>query len=294
MALPKQWSHVCDFSNLAYPDKANDFVFILEKTKKLPHCEELNDPISYNGKVVVITGAGGNLGASYSRFFGKLGANVLVNDFNRENAEKVVAEINNQGGKAVANCDSVVEAADSVVEAAICHFGRIDVLVNNAGFLQDQTFLKLTEDKWDAVMLVHLQGTYAMAKAAWPYFIRQGHGRIINTSSTSGIYGFFGQANYSSAKLGIVGITQALAREGAANNIHVYAIAPVAGSQDAMNRGWNLPPSLKADYNCPLVALLGSDRGPASTGDYIFEQGCGWVAATRQRRFPLPSGKMEN
>lgn len=217
-----------------------------------------------------------------------------MNDFNRENAEKVVAEINNQGGKAVANCDSVVEAANSVVEAAIRHFGRIDVLVNNAGFLLDQTFLKLTEDKWDAVMLVHLQGTYAMTKAAWPYFIRQGYGRIINTSSTSGIYGFFGQANYSSAKLGIVGLTQALAREGAAHNIHAYAIAPVAGSQDAMNRGWNLPPSLKAEYNCPLVALLGSDKAPASTGDYIFEQGCGWVAATRQRIFPLPSFQMEN
>jgi multifunctional beta-oxidation protein len=230
-----------------------------------------------------------SLGASYARLFAKLGASVVVNDSNKVNADAVVTEINNSGGRAISNYDSVVDSASAVIDTAIRNYGRIDVLVNNAGFLLDQTFLKMTEDKWDAVLSVHLQGTYAMTKAAWPYFTRKRYGRIINTSSTSGIYGFFGQANYSAAKLGIFGLTQALSRSGAAHNIYAYAIAPVAGSQAAMNRGWALSPSLKAAYNAPLVVLLGSDKAPASNSDFIFEQGAGWIGATRQRGFAVSS-----
>lgn len=199
----------------------------------------------------------------------------------------VTAEINSFGGNAISSYGSVVDGAVAIIDTAIRNFGRIDVLVNNAGFLLDQTFLKMTEDKWEAILSVHLQGTYAMTQAAWPYFVRQNYGRIINTSSTSGIYGFFGQANYSAAKLGIFGLTQALSRSSATHNIYAYAIAPVAGSQAAMNNGWNLSPSLKAVYNAPLVALLGSDRAPQSNSEFLFEQGAGWIAATKQKSFPV-------
>lgn len=208
----------------------------------------------------------------------------MVNDFNRTNADAVVTKIINSGGQAVANGDSVTDGAANIIQTAIKHFGRIDVLVNNAGFLLDQTFLKMTEDKWDAVLKVHLEGTYSMTKAAWPYFVQQNYGRIINTSSTSGIYGSFGQTNYAAAKLGIFGLTQALAREGSPYNIIAHTIAPVAGSQAAMDRGWGLSPVLKGSYNAPLVVLLGSDRAPPSDSNYIFEQGSGWIAATRQRQ----------
>jgi multifunctional beta-oxidation protein len=112
-----------------------------------------------------------SLGSSYARLFAKLGARVVVNDFDKANADAVVTEIINSGGQAVANCDSVTDGAANIIQTAIKHFGRIDVLVNNAGFLLDQTFLKMTEDKWDAVLTVHLEGTYSMTKAAWPYFV---------------------------------------------------------------------------------------------------------------------------
>lgn len=137
-----------------------------------------------------------SLGRAHALLFAKLGAAVVVNDL--KGADTVVSEIRAQGGKAVAHVGSATDA-EGIVAKAIEAFGRIDVVVNNAGFLRDRTLAKMEEGSWDAVLDIHLNGMYLLAKAAWPYFVRQRSGRLINTASTSGIYGFFGQANYSAA-----------------------------------------------------------------------------------------------
>ncbi len=136
------------------------------------------------------------LGRSYALLFGKLGASVVVNDL--INPDDVVQEIQKLGGKAVGNKASA-EEGDTVVKAATDAFGRIDILVNNAGILRDKAFANMDDDQWDQVIAVHLRGTYKTTKAAWPYFLKQKYGRIVNTTSTSGIYGNFGQANYAAA-----------------------------------------------------------------------------------------------
>ena len=152
-----------------------------------------------------------------------------MNDFSKANADKVVAEIIAMGGKAVANYNSV-EDGDKVVETAIQSFGKIDILVNNAGILRDKSFIKMTDADWDAVMNVHLRGSYKTSKAAWPYFLKQKYGRIINTASAVGLYGNFGQANYSAAKAALIAFSSTLALEGKRANIFVNTIAPNAGT----------------------------------------------------------------
>lgn len=136
------------------------------------------------------------LGRSYALLFAKLGASVVVNDL--MNPDDVVQEIQKTGGKAVGNKTSA-EEGESVVKAAIDAYGRIDVLINNAGILRDKAFANMDDNQWDQVIAVHLRGTYKTTKAAWPYFLKQKYGRIVNTTSTSGIYGNFGQANYAAA-----------------------------------------------------------------------------------------------
>jgi multifunctional beta-oxidation protein len=170
------------------------------------------------------------------------------------------------------------------VKAAIDAFGRIDILVNNAGILRDKSFANMDDNVFDLVMAVHLRGTYKCTKAAWPYFLKQKYGRIINTTSTSGIYGNFGQANYAAAKCGILGFSRALAREGAKYNIYVNTIAPNAGTN--MTRTVmpeEMVQAFKPDYVAPMVALLCSDKCPDPTGG-LYEVGSGWQAQTRWQR----------
>lgn len=207
-----------------------------------------------------------------------------VNGAGGENsaADKVVAEIKALGGKAVANYNSV-EEGDKVVETAIKAFGKVDIVVNNAGILRDKSFARISDADWDLVQRVHLRGSYKVAKAAWPHMLKQKYGRIINTSSAVGLYGNFGQANYSSAKAGLISFSNTLALEGARSNIIVNVIAPNAGT--AMT-ATVMPPemveALKPAYVAPLVAFLCHDSNTSTGG--IYEVGSGWVSKLRWQR----------
>jgi multifunctional beta-oxidation protein len=197
-------------------------------------------------------------------------------------ADMVVSEIQKAGGKAVANYDSV-EEGDKVVETALKAFGRVDILVNNAGILRDKSFARMADADWDLVQKVHLRGTYKVVQAAWPHFVKQKYGRIINTASAVGLYGNFGQANYSAAKLGVVGFTKTLALEGQRKNILCNVIAPNAGTRMTATV---MPPEMveafKPEYVAPLIAYLGHSSNE-ETGS-IFEVGSGWVAKVRWQR----------
>jgi (3R)-3-hydroxyacyl-CoA dehydrogenase / 3a,7a,12a-trihydroxy-5b-cholest-24-enoyl-CoA hydratase / enoyl-CoA hydratase 2 len=221
--------------------------------------------LRFDGRVAVITGAGGGLGRAYALLLGSRGARVVVNDLggghrgggaSSEAADKVVAEIKAAGGQAVANYDSV-EEGEKIVQSALDAFGQIDIVVNNAGILRDVTFQKMTAEDWDLIRRVHLDGAFRVTHAAWPHLRARKYGRVINTSSAAGIYGNFGQVNYAMAKLGLVGFTYALALEGKKNNVHVNAIAPIAGSRMTETV---LPPdlleALKPEYVAALVAWL--------------------------------------
>ncbi|KAN0069988.1 hypothetical protein V8E54_011569 [Elaphomyces granulatus] len=280
-AILTKWNDVNDFSQPDYPNRAANFMALLEEAQRLPSASVVPD-LDFTGKVALITGGGNGLGRSYCLLFAKLGASVVVNDL--VDPDIVVQEIKAIGGKAVGSRVSV-EDGDAVVKAAIDAFGRIDIVVNNAGILRDKAFTNMDDSLWEPVMNVHLRGTFKVTKAAWPYFIKQKYGRIVNTSSTSGIYGNFGQANYATAKLGILGFSRALALEGAKYNIKVNTIAPNAGTN--MTRTVFPEEALQAfkpDYVAPLVALLCSDAVPEPGTNGLYECGSGWFARTRWQR----------
>lgn len=213
--------------------------------------------------------------------FAKLGAKVVVNDV--ANPDNTVNEIKAMGGQAAGDKHSV-EDGDAVIKSCVDAFGTVHVIVNNAGILRDKSFQGMTDQQWDQVIAVHLRGTYKVTKAAWPIMLQQKYGRIINTTSTSGIYGNFGQANYAAAKLGILGFSRALAREGQKYNIFVNTIAPNAGT--AMT-ATIMPPEMvqafKPEYVAPIVVALASDKCPTPTGG-LYEVGSGWFGKTRWQR----------
>jgi len=195
--------------------------------------------ISFEGQVAVVTGAGGGLGRCHALELARRGAQVVVNDLggamdgsggNSAAAEAVVEEIRAAGGEAVANGGSVADevGVKSMIQTAMDKWGRIDILINNAGILRDKSFAKMTLEDFRAVVEVHLMGSAMATKEVWPIMREQGYGRIVMTTSPSGLYGNFGQANYGAAKLGLVGFMNTLKIEGAKNNIHTNAIAPVA------------------------------------------------------------------
>ncbi|KAI9859948.1 MAG: bifunctional hydroxyacyl-CoA dehydrogenase/enoyl-CoA hydratase fox2 [Vezdaea acicularis] len=280
-AILKRWKEVNDFSEPSYPEGPANFMDLLEEAQKLGSNDK-GEPVDFSGKVALITGGGAGLGRSYALLFAKLGASVVVNDL--ANPDDVVQEIQKMGGRAVGNKASA-EDGDTVVKAAIDAFGRVDIVINNAGILRDKAFHNMDDAFWDPVIAVHLRGTYKVTKAAWPYFLKQKYGRVINTTSTSGIYGSFGQANYATAKLGILGFSRALAREGAKYNIYVNTIAPNAGTN--MTRTVmpeEIVQMLKPEYVAPLVVALCSDKVPEPPTGGLFEVGSGWVGRTRWQR----------
>lgn len=194
------------------------------------------------GRVAVITGAGGGLGRQHALLFAREGARVVVNDlgghrdgsgFGSDMADSVVAEITDAGGEAVANYDDVATAdgGERVVATALDTFGQVDIVVNNAGILRDRSFHKMPPADWDAVLRVHLYGTFNVTRAAWPHMRAQRFGRVVVTTSTSGLFGNFGQANYGAAKMGMVGLINTLAVEGARYNVTANAIAPLADTR---------------------------------------------------------------
>ncbi|MEV4144444.1 SDR family oxidoreductase [Amycolatopsis sp. NPDC049691] len=193
-------------------------------------------------RVVIITGAGGGLGREYALLLAEAGAKVVVNDLGgardgsgsgQSMADGVVAEIREAGGQAVANYDSVAteDGAAAIVQSALDVFGAVHGVVNNAGILRDRAFHKMATDDWESVLRVHLFGGYHVTKAAWPHFREQGHGRIVVATSTTGLYGNFGQANYGAAKNGLVGLINTLAIEGRKHNISANAVAPMAATR---------------------------------------------------------------
>jgi len=246
--------------------------------------------LRFDGKVAIVTGAGNGLGKAYALMLGSRGAKVVVNDLGGSTdgtgssrvADKVVEEIKAAGGEATANYDSVVEG-EKLVKTAMDAYGRIDIIVNNAGILRDVSFAKMSEKDWDLVNLVHLKGTYAVCKAAWPIMRKQRYGRIVNVTSTSGLYGNFGQANYAAAKMGIVGFSFTLAKEGAKRNIKCNVIAPGAGSRMTMQI---MPAEMvklwKPEFVAPMVTYLCHESVPVS--GKVFEAGGGWYAQVQWAR----------
>lgn len=195
----------------------------------------------FEGKVVIITGAGGGIGKAHALEYARRGAKVVVNDLggsvdgdgDGDAADLVVNEITAAGGTAIANKASVSdrEGAKSIVDDAVNAFGTVDILVNNAGILRDKSFRKMTLDEWDLVVAVHLNGTAYVTHAAWQVMYEKNYGRIVLTSSGSGIWGNFGQANYGAAKMGMLGLMNVLALEGASHNIRVNCLAPGAATR---------------------------------------------------------------
>jgi len=251
----------------------------------------MSKELRFDGKVAIVTGAGGGLGRAYALLLGSRGAKVVVNDLgtattgegsSSQAADKVVDEIKKLGGEAVANYNSV-EDGDKIVKTALDKWGRVDILINNAGILRDASFIKITDKDWDLIYRVHLKGSYSVTKAAWNQMREQNYGRIIMTSSAAGIYGNFGQANYSAAKLGLLGLAKTLAIEGEKKNIFVNTIAPVAGSRMTETV---LPPdlvaSLKPEYVAPVVAFLCHES--CTENGQLFEVGAGWISKLRWQR----------
>ncbi|MEM1434574.1 MAG: SDR family NAD(P)-dependent oxidoreductase [Pseudomonadota bacterium] len=232
----------------------------------------------FKDKVVVVTGAGGGLGKAHALEYAKRGAKVVVNDLggsgdgtgSGDAADLVVDEIKAAGGTAIANKGSVSDraGAKSIIDDAVSAFGTIDILVNNAGILRDKSFKKLELDDWDIVVDVHLNGTAYVTHAAWPIMYDKGYGRIVMTSSTSGIYGNFGQSNYGAAKMGMLGLINVLALEGASKNVRVNGLAPAAetrliGTIPGRDVNPDDPdPSRHPRLVTPAVLLLTSEDAP--------------------------------
>jgi len=246
--------------------------------------------IRFDGKVAIVTGAGGGLGRQHALELARRGAKVVVNDLGgsvdgsgggSDAANKVVEEIKALGGEAIANGSSVTDDAGVVlmVKQAMDAWGRVDILIANAGVLRDKTFSKMDIADFEFVLNVHLMGTVKSAKAVWEIMREQNYGRIVVTSSSSGLYGNFGQTNYGAAKLGIVGLMNSLKIEGQKNNIHVNAIVPVAATRMTESL---LPPEilerLKPEYVTPAVVYLCSDEAPTGA---IVTAGAGTFAVAR-------------
>jgi 3-hydroxyacyl-CoA dehydrogenase/3a,7a,12a-trihydroxy-5b-cholest-24-enoyl-CoA hydratase len=244
--------------------------------------------LRFDGRVVIVTGAGQGLGRSHALEFGRRGARVVVNDLGGDPfgsgasatvAEQVVAEIRATGGEAVANGDSV-EDGGKIVQCALDSFGKVDVVVNNAGILRDSSFHKMADEDWDRIYRVHLLGSYRVTHAAWPHMREANYGRVIMTTSAAGVYGNFGQANYSAAKLGLVGLAQTLAVEGAPRNILVNSVSPAAGSRlSASILPQEVLDAIAPEYVTPAVVLL-THESMTTTGK-LFEVSGGWVCQTR-------------
>ncbi|MGA9373661.1 MAG: SDR family oxidoreductase [Mycobacterium sp.] len=243
--------------------------------------------LSYEGKVAIVTGAGNGLGREHAMLLASRGAAVVVNDLggtvagvgeDLTAAESVVKEIEALGGVAVADGHSVAtkEGGAAIVQAAIDAFGRVDIVVNNAGILRDKSFHNLTPELLDPVMDVHLYGTIWVTQPAFVRMREQGYGRIVNTSSAAGIFGNFGQVNYGAAKMGIVGITRVLALEGAKYNINVNAIAPMARTRMTEELLGPVAEKLDPARVAPVVAYLCHES--CALTSRIFSVGGGRVA----------------
>lgn len=224
--------------------------------------------IGFDNKVAIITGAGGGLGREHALLLASRGAQIVINDLGgtvdgsgegtEGPAHTTAKEINDLGGVAVANTDSVAtpEGGEAIVQTAVDAFGKVDIVINNAGILRDKAFHNMTPDLLEPVLDVHLKGAFYVTRPAWKLMREQNYGRVINTASNAGILGNFGQTNYGAAKMGLVGFTRVLAVEGARNNIKANAIAPIARTRMTEELLGPLAEKLDPSLVSPLVAFL--------------------------------------
>ncbi len=271
--------------------------------------------IDFTGRVAIVTGAGGGLGRNYAMELAKRGARVVVNDLGGSKngvgssisaADRVVEEIKRLGGEAVPNYDDVatMEGGENIIQTAINAFGKVDILINNAGILVDSSLAKMDEKKWDAAIAVHLKGTFCVTKPAYLHMMRQNYGRIVMTTSASGLAGNFGQTNYATAKMGVVGFANALKLEGAKYNIKVNVIAPIAGTRLTEDV---VPPDIfrrmSVDFVAPAVLYMCSEQ--CQDSGVIINAGLGYfsrsaimtgegVVLSDGNKVPTPEEVMEN
>jgi len=263
--------------------------------------------IRYDGRVAVITGAGGGLGKTYALLLASRGASVVVNDLGgsadgtgggTSMADQTVKHINEKGGKAVANYDSVStpEGGEAIVRAAVDNFGKVDIVINNAGILRDKSFAKLEARDLEAVLDVHLKGAFFVSQPAFRVMKENNYGRFVFTASGAGIFGNFGQTNYGAAKMGLVGLSNVLAVEGAKNNIKSNVIAPIAKTRLTEGLLGPMAAALDPNFVTPLVAYLVSEQcqltheifdvGGGRYARIFIGLGKGWVA--RKGQVPTP------
>ena len=295
------WDKVIDFQLAPeYPKNITDvdWVGLAESSKLIKDTivPSINvGALSLKGKAAIVTGAGGGLGRVYSLALGALGCSVLVNDLSpagsdgRRPSEKVASEIREAGGVASINYLDITKDANSIVKHCLEIYGRVDILINNAGILRDKSYLKMSDEEFRLVLNVHLGGTVQMSKSVLPHMEKQGFGRIVNTTSAVGLYGNFGQVNYSTAKAAILGFSRSLSKEmeklrdGGRVDIRINVIAPNAGTaMTATILPEEIVSLLKPNFVAPLVALLCSQQCPSQGG--LYEVGSGWQAAVRMRR----------
>ena len=271
--------------------------------------------INFTGRVAIVTCGGGGLGRDYAVELAKRGAKVVVNDLggsrdgvgsSKSAADHVVDEIKALGGEAVSNYDNVAtpEGGENIVRTAIDAFGKVDILINNAGILLDSTFAKMDEKKWDAVVAVHLKWTLCVTRPAFIHMMAQGYGRIVMTTSGSGLFGNFGQSNYASAKMGVVGLVNVLKLEGAKQNVKTNVIVPIAGTRLTENV---VPPEIfkrmRVEFVTPAVLYMSSEQCVDS--GVIINAGFGYFSRSaimtgdgtflsNGNKIPTPEEVMEN
>jgi NAD(P)-dependent dehydrogenase (short-subunit alcohol dehydrogenase family) len=265
----------------------------------------MSEMITFDGRVAIVTGAGGGLGRHYALELGRRGAMVVVNDLggtvdgegaSQRAADAVVEEIGNAGGEAIANYESVsdVDGGARIVEQAVEAFGKVDVVVNNAGILRDKSFANMTAEEVDAVIDVHLRGAFNVSRPAFRVMKENGYGRFVHTSSNSGILGNFGQANYGAAKAGLIGLSNVLAIEGAKYNIMSNVIAPTAATRMTEDLLGGFADNLDPAQVMPIVVFLCSEQntftheiftaGGGRYGRFFIGMNDGWFAG--ERRIP--------
>jgi len=213
--------------------------------------------VQFDNKVVLVTGGSRGLGEAFTRELARAGATVAINNTGRDDTAATLAvELNAAGHKAFAT-PGPVEGAATLIEQVVATAGQLDAVVHNAGFVHDKTLRKMTQEQWDAVLDVHLKSAWRLTRAAWPHFASAGAGRLVFLSSASGLYGNFGQANYAAAKMGMHGLSQTIAQEGAAENITCNCVAPFgATTMNSANMPEDFKRLIKPEYVAPLIAYL--------------------------------------